>query len=370
MKKQLLCTSAIALGVAAVPASAQDWDVSWGGFINTHVAYVDTNVSGLGTDGIKQFSTGEIIFSPSVTLDNGLTFGANVQFEAQNNAAGGTVNNVDESYIQISSDTFGRLVVGAENSAGYLLSTGAPSVHSLFVNSPSISAFIPLSGVVPFNFRQAGISSFSEVGGNNDVNRITYYTPNFNGLTVGVSYAPNSSGNASQGFGPLFGAQTSFNGISLLEDIIDVGANYSQTFGSASVTVSGRYGTADSNVDNGTVQVWQVGANVGFGGFSIGGSYGDNDNNNGAAGVGLDQTGWSLGVSYDTAGPWSFSAETYQGTYQAPGPNLDYSAYAVAASRQIGPGVDWDLYVIYAEATGPGPDVDGTIVGTAINLSF
>jgi hypothetical protein len=45
LKKQLLCTSAIALGVAAAPAAAQDWNLDWGGFYNTHVAYADVGGS-------------------------------------------------------------------------------------------------------------------------------------------------------------------------------------------------------------------------------------------------------------------------------------------------------------------------------------
>ena len=120
MKKQLLCTSAIALGVAAAPATAQDWNLDWGGFFNTHVAIGDISTPGIvGADfdgeGVDIHTTGEIIFTPSITLDNGLTFGINVQLEAQNVGSG----EIDESYMTISSDTFGQLDIGAENSAGY-----------------------------------------------------------------------------------------------------------------------------------------------------------------------------------------------------------------------------------------------------------
>ena len=377
MKKHLLSTSAIALGVAAAaPASAQDWNLDWGGFINTHVAIIDHDeaVNDLTSDfdGLRLFSTGEIIFSPSVTLDNGLTFGVNVQLEAQNNTVGGATNNIDESYIEIKSDTFGRVVIGNENSAGYLLSTGAPTVSSQYINSPSISAFLPLSGVVPFNFRQTGISSFSEVAGNNDVQRITYYTPNFNGLTVGFSYAPNNNGNANQGF--FSGGQNANSGVASLEDIWDVGINYSGDLGAVSVTASARYGEGSGVLIDDDADVWQVGLSLGFADFRIGGSYGENDN--GAGNFGVDQDGWSLGVSWDAPGPWSFSAETYQGDYEGSGTggfDESYEAYQIAASREIGPGVDWDVYVIYAEASDDGDadnDTDGTIFGTAINLSF
>jgi hypothetical protein len=79
---------------------------------------------------------GEIIFTPSITLDNGMTFGINVQMEAQN--GGGGADGIDESYVFVSSDTLGRIEMGGENSAGYKLMVGAPSVGSFGINSGSV----------------------------------------------------------------------------------------------------------------------------------------------------------------------------------------------------------------------------------------
>ena len=115
MKKQILSTSAIALGVAmAAPASAQEWDMDWGGFAQVHVGIVDVSGSGVAAgqdfDGVNTFTNSEIIFSPSVTLDNGMTFGFNVQMEALNN--GGGADGIDENYLTISSDTLGRIDLG------------------------------------------------------------------------------------------------------------------------------------------------------------------------------------------------------------------------------------------------------------------
>jgi predicted porin len=123
----------------------------------------------------------------------------------------------------------------------------------------------------------------------------------------------------------------------------------------------------------GDVTTWAVGAQLGFGAFTVGGSYAENNNNR--AGL-TSSTGWSLGASYDLAGPWAFSLETYQGEYISSGTggaDESYSAYQLAASRDLGPGVDWDIYYIYAEAEDDGDsanDLEGNIIGTAINLSF
>ena len=45
MKRTTLRTSAIALGIAAaLPATAQEWNLGWGGFIHQHVAFGNNEV--------------------------------------------------------------------------------------------------------------------------------------------------------------------------------------------------------------------------------------------------------------------------------------------------------------------------------------
>ncbi|MEB8387015.1 porin [Rhodobacteraceae bacterium KMM 6894] len=367
LKKHLLSTSALALGVAfAAPATAQEWDVSFGGYMNQHVGFADISGSAIapGTDfdGVNIHSTSEIHFTPSITLDNGLTFGVNVQLEGEN--AGGQI---DETYATISGDTLGRIVIGSENSAGYTMMVGAPGVVSMYINSPSISTYIPFSAAYPGGFRQAGLSSNTEVAGNNDVQRLTYYTPSFNGLTIGVSYAPTGAVNAAN--------SGAINKNGTLSDIFDIGMKYSQTFGTTSVTVAARYGTgtAPTGFVGSDPETWGVGAQFGFADFTVGGSYAVNDN--GVAGGAGDSEGWSLGVTYDMAGPWSFEAQTYQGSTDIGATDADYEAYQIGASRDLGPGVSWDIYAAQVNADDGVPgvaglDVDGFVIGTGINLSF
>ncbi|MGK8232940.1 porin [Roseovarius sp. MS2] len=385
MKKQLLSTSAIALGVAmAAPASAQEWNLDWGGYYNSHVGYVtvDSNTAaqaGADFDGVDVFTNAEIHFTPSVTLDNGLTFGINVQYEALN--AGGGADGIDESFLSISGDTLGRIDLGAENSAGYKMSIGAPQVSGgIGINSPSVSGFVPIStgagGNLPFAFRDSGVSSFAEVLGNNDVQRITYYTPSFNGLTLGVSYAANAAGNAVNNFG--------VNRNAGVTDVFDIGLAYSQSFNGVDVDFAARWGTAENNtgiVGTSDPEVWNIGLNVGFNGFVIGGGYGENDNGGLRA---WDSEGWSLGVTYDIAGPWSVGFDTYQGEYSgigaASGDTAEYEAYQLVGSRSLGAGVTWAVYAAYVEGSvnadlggtfgNANTEVEGTVIGTSINLSF
>ncbi|MBU3259455.1 porin [Roseovarius sp. PS-C2] len=405
MKKQLLCTSAIALGVAAAPAAAQEWNLDWGGYYNVDVLFNSTSGNNIPAnvdlDGANIHQNGEIIFTPSVTLDNGLTFGINVQMEALN--AGGGADGIDESYMFIEGDTMGRVEVGSENSAGYKLMTGAPGV-GFGINSPSPSAFHPtafspagLPGVYGMA-RNAFGSSYTEVAGNNDTARISYYTPSFNGLTLGVSYAPGNTNAANSGL---------VNRNVALNDIFDIGVNYSQTFGNVDVELAARWGTGDAGqnlvfvanpgglpgtaiftpavTQPGDPETWGVGARLGVSGWTFGGSYAENDSGL-ANGVG-DTEGWSLGVTYDLAGPWTIGFDTYQGEGTAAAAGFvkatdEYEAYQLGAERELGNGVAWRIYAIQSEtsrsvnvpnAFAPGVSklkVESTTIGTGIRLNF
>ena len=363
MKKHLLSTSAIALGVAmAAPASAQNWDMKWGGYYNTHVGVssVDRNfASTVDNDGVNIFTNGELWFLPSVTLDNGLTFGVNIQLEALN--TGGA--RVDESFMEISSDTLGKIILGNENSAGYKSMVAAPQVGSMPVNSRSTSAFVPVTA--SGGFRQAALSSYTEVGGNNDVQRITYFTPSFNGLTVGVSYAPSSAVNAGNN------APVDFNSAANITDIFDIGVNYGQSFNGVDVSFGARYGTASSNVVGvSDPETWGVGFQVGVSGFTFGAAYAENDN--GAAGGVGDQDGVSVGIAYDLAGPWTIGLEGYSGNVTTAVSDSEYDAIKLGASRKLGNGVSWDVYYYNQETKNGvnGNNIKGDVIATAINLKF
>ena len=402
MKKQLLCTSAIALGVAAAPAAAQEWNLDWGGYYNVDVLFNSTSGNNIPAnvdlDGANIYQDGEIIFTPSVTLDNGLTFGINVEMEALN--AGGGADGIDESYMFIEGDTMGRVEVGSENSAGYKLMTGAPGV-GYGINSPFWSAFHPtaFSPVAFTPWRNAFGSSYTEVAGNNDTARISYFTPSFNGLTLGVSYAP--SGNTNAANSGLVNRNVALN------DIFDIGVNYSQTFGNVDVELAARWGTGDAGqnlvfvanpgglpstaiftpavTQPGDPETWGVGARLGVSGWTFGGSYAENSSG-AALGVG-DTEGWSLGVTYDLAGPWTIGFDTYQGegTAAVAGPVTvtdEYEAYKLGAERELGNGVAWRIYAIQSEtsrsvnvpnAFAPGVSklkVESTTIGTGIRLNF
>lgn len=395
MKKVLMGTSALAL-VAATPASAVDWNVDVGGFMNMHVGYgnsdIDNSAPGTDVDGVDVLNNSEVIFRPSITLDNGISFGGEIQLEAQ--SAG---DNIDETFAFVRG-SFGEFNIGDENSAGYKMTYAAPNVTAMPINSGSASAFVPFSGaggvIGQTNlFRNAKGSSFVEVGRNNDAGRITYYTPRFAGFQLGASYArdPFQDDNS----------QVDLNNMPL-GNIWDVGANYVNSFGGIDVAVSGRYGsgtddqggaTAINNVggiittDQGeNPQVMAFGANIGYAGFTVGYAFAETNQD----GVNDSQSN-NAGISYET-GPWGVSFTWFRGegvdaenpyavTGIGGGEANDevYQAFILGGAYQLATGVGLTLYGSYIDTTeqtgdtgivGAGDDISGFIIGSAIALSF
>jgi outer membrane protein OmpU len=194
---------------------------------------------------------------------------------------------------------FGEVLLGSENSAGYKMTYAAPDVTLLNVNSGSLTLFAPFSGGSRGSdvFRRTLGTTYLENEGNNDSQRFTYFTPRFQGLQLGVSYARDGLQDTN--------VQTDEDNGDIA-NIFDVGANYVQSFGDFDVAVSGRWGTAETagRADPG---IWSAGLNLGYAGFKIGGSYAEQND----AGL-LNGESYDAGISYET-GPWGFSATWFHG---------------------------------------------------------
>ncbi len=301
MKNTLLTTTALALtgfaGTAsAVEVAAGAVNLDIGGYFTTHIAAssVKTGTTGAKADydGFDVHTTSEIHFKPSITLDNGIKVGAHIELEGD--TAG---DQIDESYITISGD-FGQVLLGSENSAGYKMTVAAPSVSFIGVNSSSLTAFIPYSSPTAGAdiFRGTLGSTYIENDRNNDANRLTYFSPRFGGLQLGASYAHDEG----EGNGPVDRNKK-------LTDIIDIAANYGGSFGGVDVNASARYGTASAPGKGTDPEIWGAGLKFGFSGFTIGGSFAEQDGTKNRDGSSFD-----VGIGYSN-GPWSYSLTYFEG---------------------------------------------------------
>ncbi len=145
MKKQLLATTALVAGglMAGAAQAADPIKLSLGGYAHTGLTIrsEDNTASANGTingqndwfvqnNGLQVttdigrsdvFWEAEVWFVGETTLDNGIKVGVNIQLEAYTSN-----DQVDEHYVYLTGG-FGRLVVGAENSAPYIMHYAAPT---------------------------------------------------------------------------------------------------------------------------------------------------------------------------------------------------------------------------------------------------
>ncbi len=403
MKKALLCTTALiaasAIGaMTAGPASAQNEKVSLGlgGYMEQWVGFSSQdNVVGTDTSGVQQLSDTEIFFVGSTTLDNGLKIGVNVQLEGNTNS-----DQIDESYLTIGGD-FGTVYLGDENSAAYKMQYSAPDV-GIGANSGDQTAWASYAGVggTAGTFRGAFGSTYVEAARANDVFRISYFSPRFSGFQFGASYSPAAQ---EDGGG-------SFDRDAVLHDGVAIGANFVESFNGIDVALAGGYSRWSAGETRAVAQSaasivaetdclaefatptflatcallddsvaaaspddpasWSVGANLGFSGFTVGGSYAHSDAD---PAVG-DMDGWDAGVGYST-GPWGVSLIWFHGERDGGGSALEAEQDTImgSVSYTMGPGVQFRGTVGHTaidDKSGAGVDNEATYFVVGPKLSF
>ena len=379
MKKILYGTTALVTGVALIsaPAAAEEGiKLGLGGYMNNFFGFGDTDgeednarAAALGVDddvdrnATGLFSDGEIWFKGETTLDNGITFGANVQLESFGTSGrGGTGDVIDEDFAYISG-SFGRFNIGSENSAAYLMHYASPNVGAP-INSGWLSTFVPAgdANTGGGGFRTPRVSTYLDW--NNDENIITYFTPRFSGFQVGVTYAPTVS---QSGDGANFPVQadndTEFN------NGFAAGVNFVESIQDIDVAVSGGYRRSEAPdafdvVDIEDLEQYSVGANIGYAGFTVGGSYAQEDSSRTT-----DGNSWDVGGSYAT-GPWSVGVNYFTSEVEGAASDEDeVDAFKGGVSYAVGPGITASASVLYVDWEG-GNDIDADGVMGIVGLKY
>lgn len=327
MKKYLMASTAIvATGmIAAAPAAqaAERIQAKVGGYMQQWFGYGDnkdfTNNTVIGTNALSSasnpgdlngwnvLSDSEVFFEGATQLDNGVKVGFNIQLEG--NQSG---DQIDESYAFIEG-RFGRILIGSENSAGYLMNFAPPDV-GIGINSGDQTAWIsyaPIGGGGYFR-SPFGSTNIEVDGGDNDSQRISYFTPRMYGFQFGASYAPDvHNGGDDQGQG---------NKNTVIHNAWAVGVNYRNKFSGVDVGASGTYmrGSAPETASTSTTvgeqsdpSAWSAGLLIGYGGFEIGGSVAQQmtDIQGNESGRGI---GYTVGAAYRT-GPIGVSINWFHG---------------------------------------------------------
>ena len=368
MKKLLLGSTALVVGGAmTVPAmAAEPIKMGIGGYYTFYAmagGIDSTYAFNGGVTAYKGFAftqEGEIHFLGQTKLDNGTTVGLTVELEAWNPTAVIGSTYIDEAFLYAFGD-WGRVELGARDAATYRMYYGTPSAligwGAIQHNHNWANQAVLLNNKAYSRTMATTITPTWQ-----DLNRINYFTPRFQGLQIGIGYAPKLNGFGSQfnaaGIGTGPGNVNGLCGVTApqninncptadyaWQDLIDIGANYLNKFGDLTVALYGAFAYASfvpgympftpaANMVTGanlsSWKQWVVGAQFGYAGFTVGGAIGWDNNGLGAnyfTGVDNDTRFYTAGVMYET-GPWQMSF-MWAGFYNTNG-NGSASAAAIA----------------------------------------
>ena len=373
MKKQLIGTTALVgvgalatAGVAQEAEAAEPLSLSIGGYYQTSLEYRDedddTGEPGANRQEFDIYNDGEIQFTASTTLDNGIGVRARIEYEAKNQGAGSTI--VDERWIQFSGG-FGQLKIGQDDNASNAMHYQAPVASgNMGVNTPTFA--VPLAG-------GNRITSYptTYVNTNGDADKIIWFSPRIAGFQLGLSYGPDNAPNQTSipSFDNNAGAQ---------EDVFSVGLNFVETFNDIDVAVSAGYltGQTEANttvtgLNSDDIEQFSAGLNVGFAGFTVGASLRlSNQGLNNS-----DLTIWDAGVTYAT-GPLTVGFTYLHGEAEDPfsGGDDETDQGVFTAVYNIGPGVDlWGGVKFFEyddDTSSAANENEGYIIALGSSVSF
>jgi predicted porin len=375
MKRTLFATTALAtagllaasagdaFGQAAAPA-AEKLKLSLGGFMFQTIGYAtqDGDWERANAGDYKAFDTkadSEIYFSGSVKLDNGLTVGVRAEIEADSSTGGASGTTWDATYMTIASPTLGTVTVGSTDAPSFYLGVQAPWAGLNFYDG-TLASWI----VAPSDGAGNGSTTYS---GAFDFQRVAYMSPTFAGFRVGGSYAPSTTHTQTQ---PINTAGTD-------PDHWDIGTQYAGKFGDVGVRASATYWRIDGS-QTAVTDNWQVGADVTFADFTVGGAYGETSGDRALPGTVTqpDQDNWNVGIKY-APGPYQVALTYGRSTGQnaAADPDDDtHTRYQLGAGYTMGPGVTLLGSLSYqkyeAETNAAVDENNGWAIVGGINVDF
>lgn len=226
-----------------------------------------------------------------------------------------------------------------------------------------------------FDLNKIGVNSPSLPASNEFIrksNKITYYTPEFNGFSAGIGYVPNS--NAKGGIGShakaadgngaykdVFQAALKYNyesanGIGFETSIVGEAGKAMKAFGKNEY--QDKFGTYDAKLNN--LAAYEVGAKISANGFAFVASYADAGKSGGVKS--LSKTISSIKSDVDVTGIKKRSK------YWTVGASYDYKDFGVSLTYFEGKRAGSLLEQVYAETTNPGVKYSGTTKTKVVSL--
>jgi predicted porin len=247
----------------------------------------------------------------------------------------------------VQSDSLGQLIMGDENNAGYLLHVTAPNggisvdsgdmISDSFWVNPGLALFDTAIGTTNLRYRD------------NDSGKVSYISPRFAGVQLGVSFIPQfesgGDNNSSLKIGPAGSTNNNIN------NGWAGGINYTEDFNGFGVQLSAGYLYGNNGADsitgnNDDLNAYNVGGQFSYAGFSFGGAYAKGNGGGGANAGTLAPNGRANSKSYIVGAAYSVGPYTVginymngEGNPTSGGGKARLSQGNVSGTYQLGPGI-------------------------------
>lgn len=359
MKKFLAGTTAL-VAAAVVAGQAQAADpikLSVGGFMTQYVAFInhdDLANNGSSYADVLNASNTEIYFRGSTKLDNGLTVAVTMDLEADREPTA-SANGTDDVFMSVSSDTLGKVELGATKDVVYKMSTSSPAGTS----DNDFQVYFS-------NLRTGDDDVMGESG--LDGQKVNYVSPSIAGFQLGLTYGLQYVGN--------------------LDDVepVNTATTGHDYIGAASLAYKGEIAGVSVGADLGHIKVFRGGPvgstaensfttrgglSAGMAGFKVGGAYSLTNDMGGTQG--LEVEAWEAGVSYVT-GPYTLSAGYMEIDQNNAGTANDEenAVWTLGVRYDLGAGVSAlaQVWNVSDDNNGTANDLDAFGVVTGISASF
>ena len=282
---------------------------------------------------VDQKHNSEVWFTGETLLSSGLTVGLTVQLEA-NTAS----DQIDESFLFLKSEPSGMLQLGDTDNAAYKMAVTAPS-GGITINDGDLVGIEAFPLPAGFDGTNTTIDSTPLSLTDDDSGKVSFYSPRYAGLQVGLSYIPQfeAGGDNNNSIARVNGNGRITNGFA-------AAVNYTSAVADdAKLDLSLGWLSGETPPAEGTSDVWGVSAGVlvTWGELEIGGSvaYANGD---APVGRSLDGHAYDLGIAY-TTGPYRVGLTYIKGVSagsRADSARQYLDQVSLSGTFRVGPGVD------------------------------
>ena len=352
MRKVLLASSAL---VAAAGVSAASADVTINVWQEFGYSSVSDNTS---DDRDSMYNDGEMTFSFSNTSDTGLTYSASIEMEVN---AGQT--DMDEASMSLSTAEMGTVTMGQNDDVTSTFATYLPGTRNMVTGDDFAADAHNGDGANV----TAAYDSTTVTGGSSlktsatgaaygDGNKIAYRSPNFGGLSFGMSYALLDSGEFQSGGDTGESADTT------------MGVRFATELAGASVSIQAA--TSDNGEDGAeksTTDSW--GVNISMGDISVAASASSYVDGTASAGDDVDTVGY--GIGYTVSDSVSVAANMVSSEDDQSNNSLDTTSLGI--SYTIAPGLNFAVAMNqyeYDDDADNNLDMDSDEIRASIQANF